>query len=284
MRAAVGIVSERLGVRPIGTVDEAVGALGWIEVLTPPGGEVPGHTWGETSVEGARAALACLAAAASLPVDAIVSAPLCKESLGRAGMRHPDELAMLAELTGSGEPVLVGVLAALWTTCVTSHVPLRAVPELITTPEVLASIRRLAGALTATQPAPRIAVAGLNPHAGESGSLGREELDQIAPAIERARADGLDVIGPLPPDTTFPRAIAEGFDGVVCMYHDQANIARKLHDMAGQATLFLGLPVPVTTTAHGTAFDRAGKGTARPDSLRCALEVALGQARVGWTA
>jgi len=173
MRAAVGIVSERLRVRPIGTVDEAVGAPGWIEVLTPAGGEVSGHTWGETSVEGARAALACLAAAASLPFDAIVSAPLCKESLGRAGMRHPDELAMLAELTGSGEPVLVGVLPALWTTCVTSHVPLRAVPELITTPEVLASIRRLAGALTATQPAPRIAVAGLNPHAGESGSLGR---------------------------------------------------------------------------------------------------------------
>jgi 4-hydroxy-L-threonine phosphate dehydrogenase PdxA len=248
---------------------------GRIEVLTPEGAAVGDHAWGRMTPGGGQAALAALTAAAQLPVDGVVSAPLNKEALRLAGMRHADELGLLAELTDSPDPVLIGVLPTLWTICVTSHVAMREVPDRLTRAAVSAAIERLAGALASVRAAPRLAVAALNPHAGEGGHLGREEIDELEPAVRDARAAGVDVIGPLPSDTIFPRALADGLDGVVCMYHDQANIARKLQPMRSQATLYLGLPVPVGTTAHGTAFDRAGTGTASPESLRAALDATI---------
>jgi 4-hydroxythreonine-4-phosphate dehydrogenase len=254
-------------------LDDARFEPGRIDVLAAA--RVERHAWGELSEEAGRAALACLTAAVRLEVDAVVSAPLNKQALRLAGMRQHDELELLAELTASADTALVGVLPSLWTIAVTGHVPLRAVADLITRERVLASVRRLADLLAARSARPRIAVAGLNPHAGEGGQLGRQEIEHIAPAVANARAQGIDAIGPLPPDTVFPQAVAAGADGVVCMYHDQANIARKLHDRDGQATLYLGLPLPVATTAHGTAFDRAGTGTASPASLRAALETVI---------
>jgi 4-hydroxy-L-threonine phosphate dehydrogenase PdxA len=281
MRAAVAAVDADLDVVAISAVHEASFQLGSLEVLTPPDGAVAEHAWGRLSAQDGRAALACLRAATSLPVDGIVSAPLNKEALHLAGMTHSDELGYLAELTGSPDATLVGILPALWTTCVTLHVPFRVVADLVSRRRVLAAISLLSDALGVSGRADRIAVAALNPHAGEGGHLGREEIDEIAPAIAAARAHGIDAIGPLPADTIFPRALAEGIGGVVCMYHDQANIARKLHDLRTQATLFLGLPVPVATTAHGTAFDLAGTGTANPGSLRAALETTIALASAG---
>ena len=114
---------------------------------------------------------------------------------------------------------------------------------------------------------PRIVVCGLNPHAGEGGQLGTEEITTIGPAVEQLRSEGLDVQGPVPADAVFVSASNGEFDGVVCMYHDQANIARKLQPMNQGATIFVGLPVAYGTTAHGTAFDIAGQGVADPGSL-----------------
>ena len=273
LRAAVALVDASLEVVVVDSIGDARFDPRRIEVLAAA--RVRDHAWGELSEDAGRAALSCLTTAAGLAVDGIVSAPLNKQALRLAGMHHHDELELLAEITSSHEPAMVGVLPSLWTISVTGHVALRAVADLVSRERVLASVRRLAHALAATTPDPRIAVAGLNPHAGEGGYLGREEIDHIAPAVADARAGGIDAIGPLAPDTVFPAAIADGAHGVVCMYHDQANIARKLHDRREQATLYLGLPLPVATTAHGTAFDRAGTGTASPASLRAALDAVV---------
>jgi 4-hydroxythreonine-4-phosphate dehydrogenase len=250
-----------------------------VPVVCPDGVDVAGVAWGETGVRSGVAAGACLTEAFRLAlagrVDGVLSAPLSKESFHLAGYTQLDELAYLGELTGS-QPFLVGVADGVWTAAVTLHTPLRDVADLVTRAHVLRSIEELDGALRrAGSERPAIAVAGLNPHAGEGGLLGREEIDEIAPAIAEARAQGIDATGPVPADTVFVRAFRGEFAGVVCMYHDQANIARKLRGFAGGATLFLGLPVACGTTAHGTAFDVAGTGVADPGSLARALSLVV---------
>jgi 4-hydroxythreonine-4-phosphate dehydrogenase len=183
-----------------------------------------------------------------------------------------DELAYLADLTHSPAPSSVGFVERILTVAVTEHVPFRDVAGLITKERVLRSITGLHAAMTRLQgPGATMAVAALNVHGGEGGLFGREEIDEIGPAIEDARAAGLAVQGPIPADTVFVRARDGEFGGVVCMYHDQANIARKLLATRSGATLFLGLPVVCATTAHGTAFDKAGQGVAEPASLAMAL-------------
>ncbi|TFG72694.1 MAG: 4-hydroxythreonine-4-phosphate dehydrogenase, partial [Anaerolineales bacterium] len=122
---------------------------------------------------------------------------------------------------------------------------------------------------------PRIAVTGLNPHSGEGGLLGMEEVDEIQPAIVEARHMGMNVQGPIPADIVFVRALRGEFDGVVCMYHDHANTARKLQPAESGATLYMGLPVIGTTTAHGTAYEIAGRGVADPGSMTAALHFAI---------
>jgi 4-hydroxythreonine-4-phosphate dehydrogenase len=278
IRTAASIREVDLEIVHVPSLDAAAFRAGRIDVLAPEGAAVGRHRWGELSVDSGRSALACLRAATTIEADGIVSAPVNKQALRLAGMDQVDELGLLADLTGSSSPALVGVLPPIWTICVTLHVPFRDIADSITRSSVLVTIRRLAAALRSTQDDPGIAVAGLNPHAGEGGHLGMEEVEQIRPAIEDARAEGIDAIGPVPADTLFPRALSDGTAGVVCMYHDQANIARKLHELRSQATLFLGLPVPVGTTAHGTAFDRAGDGSANADSLRAALDAVVGMA------
>jgi 4-hydroxythreonine-4-phosphate dehydrogenase len=148
-------------------------------------------------------------------------------------------------------------------------VPLAAVTGLITEDAVLKATQLAHAALRAAgNPHPRIAVAGLNPHAGDGGIFGREEIDVIAPAIERARAEQIAAAGPYPADTVFVRARGGEFDAVVTMYHDQGQIAMKLMGFERGITILAGLPVPITTPAHGSAFDIAGKGAARVDALR----------------
>jgi len=127
---------------------------------------------------------------------------------------------------------------------------------------------------------PSIAVAALNPHNGEGGLLGTEEVEEIAPAVDDACGLGIRAQGPFSADTLFPRSFAEGVQGVICMHHDQANIARKLQGFRDSASAFLGLPVPYATTAHGTAFDLVGQGAADPSSFIAALRFVVGQCDV----
>ncbi len=158
---------------------------------------------------------------------------------------------------------------------VTSHVPLKDVAELITETGILDAIDLIDGELKrAGNPAPRIGVAGLNPHAGDGGNFGREEIDVIAPAVERAKMEGYAVAGPYPADTIFVRAKKGEFDAVVTMYHDQGQIAMKLMGFGRGVTVQGGLPVPVTTPAHGTAYDIVGKGIAEIESTRQAFLIA----------
>jgi 4-hydroxythreonine-4-phosphate dehydrogenase len=251
-----------------------------VDVLRPEGLRVDRVCWGELDSAMGRAAALCLQKAFELAVagevQGVVSAPLNKEAFHLAGYQHRDDLSYLADLTGSREPFILGVISGpagpVFTITVTEHVAFREIVDLINKDRVLWCIRKMDDVLRRVRPAqPRIAVAALNVHAGEGGLFGREEIDEIEPAIQEAREQGIDAEGPVPADMVFVRALAGDFDGVVCMYHDQATIARKLQPKDKGATLFMGLPVPCGTTAHGTAFDIAGKGIADPGSLQAAL-------------
>jgi 4-hydroxythreonine-4-phosphate dehydrogenase len=209
-------------------------------------------------------------------LDALCFAPCNKQAMHEGGLAFEDELRFFAhELAFDGYVGEINATGELATTRVTSHVPLRAVAELITEDAVLKATRLAHDTLRAAGKAhPRIAVAGLNPHAGDGGIFGREEIDVIAPAVERARAAQIAAAGPYPADTVFVRARDGEFDAVVTMYHDQGQIAMKLMGFERGITILAGLPVPITTPAHGSAFDIAGTGAARVDALRQAYRTA----------
>jgi 4-hydroxythreonine-4-phosphate dehydrogenase len=214
-------------------------------------------------------------------LDAICFAPCNKQAMHEGGLAFEDELRFFVhELGFDGYVGEINATGELATTRVTSHVPLRAVADLITEDAVLQATRLAHDTLRAAgNPHPRIAVAGLNPHAGDGGIFGREEIDVIAPAVERARAEQIAAAGPYPADTVFVRARDGAFDAVVTMYHDQGQIAMKLMGFERGITILAGLPVPMTTPAHGSAFDIAGQGIARVDALRQAYLTACRMAR-----
>ncbi|MBL8216886.1 MAG: 4-hydroxythreonine-4-phosphate dehydrogenase PdxA [Bryobacterales bacterium] len=208
--------------------------------------------------------------------DAMVFAPLNKQAMKLAGMPFSDELHLFASLLGFGGPVSeINVMGNLWTSRVTSHVALREVASLITRERIHDAVHLLHHALRASGAAvPRLAVAALNPHAGEGGTLGTEEIDTIGPALEELRGAGMEIAGPLPSDTLFLAAVRGDFDGVITMYHDQGQIALKLMGFNRGVTVAGGLPVVITTPAHGTAFDIVGKDKADVGPLREAFRIA----------
>jgi 4-hydroxythreonine-4-phosphate dehydrogenase len=214
-------------------------------------------------------------------LDAICFAPCNKQAMHLGGLAFEDELRFFVDvLEHKGYVGEINATGELATTRVTSHVPLRAVADLITEDAVVAAIRLAHETLRAGgNPHPRIGVAGLNPHAGDGGIFGREEIEVIAPAVERARAQQISADGPYPSDTVFLRARDGAFDAVVTMYHDQGQIAMKLMGFERGITILAGLPVPITTPAHGTAFDIAGRGIARVDALRQAYRTACAMAK-----
>jgi 4-hydroxythreonine-4-phosphate dehydrogenase len=241
----------------------------------------------QSTAEAGRASLRALelasAAARAGHVQGIVFAPLNKHSLRVAGMTQEDELRYLAErLAVPGFVCEFNITGELWTSRVTSHVPLKDVAPLITQPAVRDAVHIIQHALKRAGVArPRIAVTGLNPHAGDGGSIGMEEIEVIEPAVKALQAEGLDARGPYSPDTVFIAARRGDFDAVVSMYHDQGQIAMKLMGFERGVTLHGGLPVPVSTPASGSAFDIAGKGVARIDGLRAAYELAVRMAGAG---
>ena len=209
-------------------------------------------------------------------VDAIVFAPLNKTSLKLAGMHHEDELRWFAEELGHTGPTSeLNILPDLTTARVTSHIPISEVAGRITADAVAEIIGLLHGVLADRGIArPRIGVCALNPHGGENGNFGREEIEQITPGVEAAAARGIQATGPFPCDTIFAAKRAE-FDGIVTMYHDQGQIAMKLLGFDRGVTIQGGLPVTIATPAHGTAFDIAGRGIANPGATQHAFDLAV---------
>ncbi len=227
---------------------------------------------GKLSMEMLRTAVDMARAGA---VDAVVFGPLNKGGLRLGGNPHADEHHLVAEWLG--EPLFgeINAVGGLFTTRVTSHVPLKDVPSLLHPDKIVRAVKMLHATLVrAGIQNPVVAVAALNPHGGEHGLCGTEELTVIEPGVARACEAGIPVVGPLPADTIFVRATRGEFHGVVTMYHDQGQIATKLLGFDRGVTIMGGLSVVVTTPAHGTAYDIAGKGVANPSAFQAAVRLA----------
>ncbi|HEX3970600.1 MAG TPA: 4-hydroxythreonine-4-phosphate dehydrogenase PdxA [Stellaceae bacterium] len=207
---------------------------------------------------------------------AIVTNPIQKETLYAAGFKHPGHTEYLAELAGGVTPVMMLVGPELRVVPVTIHTALRAAVASLKTEDIVTAGKITAAGLKRDFgiAKPRLAVAGLNPHAGENGTIGREDIEIVAPAVAALRAAGIDVTGPLAPDTMFHAAARQRYDVAICMYHDQALIPLKTLDFDRGVNITLGLPFIRTSPDHGTALDIAGKGVANPASLIAALALA----------
>ena len=209
-------------------------------------------------------------------INAITTCPISKASLNSAGYSFPGHTEMLADLTGSDSYAMMMSGEKLKITLVTIHCPLKAVPETLSIENISQLIETTHLALSADFgiQSPKIGVAGLNPHSGEDGLFGNEEIVTIAPAVSACRDKGIKVSGPFPPDTIFFSAVKGNYDAVVCMYHDQGLIPFKLLHFNDGVNVTLGLSIVRTSVDHGTAYDIAGKGTASCDSLMEAIKLA----------
>lgn len=241
---------------------------------------------GKPDARNAKAVIQAIRRAVALALDnavaAVVTNPINKGVLYEAGFAHPGHTEYLAELSGGNPtPVMMLVGGGLRVVPVTIHVALREALQQLTTAKIVETSRIAAAALRRDFgiDRPRLAVSGLNPHAGEGGALGREEIEIITPAIERLRADGIDVAGPLPADTLFHAGARPRYDATICMYHDQALIPLKTLDFERGVNVTLGLPFVRTSPDHGTALGIAGTGTASEASLVAALSLADALAR-----
>jgi 4-hydroxythreonine-4-phosphate dehydrogenase len=247
--------------------------------------------WGELRAEYGAAAYEYVARSIELAmqgkVSAVVTAPLNKEAMHMGGYNYPGHTEIFTKLTGTTHSCMMLVHGNVRVAHVTTHVPLRRVPDLVTTDRVYQVIQLTYNAVKKFGVAsPRIAVAGVNPHCGEGGMFGTEDDEQIRPAVERARAEGINADGPIPGDTIFVKTRAGAYDAAIAMYHDQGHVAVKLLGFSvdpetnkwtavSGVNVTLGLPIIRTSVDHGTAFDIAGRGIASSDSLVDAMEVAV---------
>ena len=236
------------------------------------------HSPGSPTRESANEAFVALETAAQkLSADdwqAVVTGPICKRAMHEVGFDFPGQTEFFAHRAAVENFAMCLTGGSLTVALVTAHVPLASVPSLLTFHEIARVGKLLADFLRARGIAePRVAVAGLNPHAGENGDLGHEEIEVITPAVAELQRHG-NFQGPFPPDTIFHRAVEGEFDGVLCMYHDQGLIPLKLHAFHEGVNVTLGLPFVRTSPDHGTAFDIAGRGIARADSMKSAIHLA----------
>jgi 4-hydroxythreonine-4-phosphate dehydrogenase len=247
-------------------------------------GQVGAEDPGTPSPDSARAAFAAMKEAASLAnsgeIDAIVTGPIHKARMAEIGFEFPGQTEFFASRSGTTNYAMLLTGGTITVALVTTHVPMRDVPALLKTSEIVRVGRLLANFLRHRRKiAPHIAVAGLNPHAGESGKIGREEIEIITPAVHELQSaignqQSAIFEGPLSPDTLFFHLANGKWDAALCMYHDQGLIPLKLHAFHSGVNVTLGLPFPRTSPDHGTAFDIAGKGIARPDSMIAAINLA----------
>ena len=226
---------------------------------------------------GARLALeACLAAFRRGAIDAICFAPLNKAAMKKGGMDFEDELHFFADWFGVKSYFCeFNTLGTLWTSRISSHIPLAEIPKYVTGERIKAAARLTFQTLKRAGFAqPRVALAALNPHGGDGGTCGREEIDIIEPAAKELNDEGLPILGPFPADTIFLKARDGQLDSIVTMYHDQGQVAVKLLGFERGVTVAGGLPVPITTPAHGTAFDIVGQGKANAEAMTQAFLLA----------
>lgn len=286
MAEAARIAGTDLPVRALDALDPAALDDRAIWVLDLKNRPVGTLTRGTVDPANGKAAFEYIERAVSLAladeIDAISTAPLNKESLNLAGYRYPGHTEALAILCGVGEDDITMLLASprLRVSHVSTHCSMLQAVAAVTTDRV-ARVARLTAAAVAplvSRP-PKIALAGINPHAGEHGLFGDEDEREIRPAAELLRQEGIDAVGPVPPDSVFLRALNGEFDAVVAMYHDQGHIPSKLTGFDDTVNITLGLPIIRTSVDHGTAFDIAGTGKARPVNMVVALELAAGMGR-----
>ena len=283
LRRAVGLLELSLRVSEISRPEEARSKQGAMEVLRV--GELPEDLpFGKLDARAGAAAFEYVRKATELALEgeagAIATAPLNKEAMHLGGYKYPGHTEILAELTGTKDYAMMLVTEKLRVIHVSTHVSLKEAIERVRPDRELAVIRLARDALSKMNvERPRIAVAGLNPHAGENGLFGDEDAERIAPAVAEARELGIDATGPHPPDTVFARARRGEFDMVVVQYHDQGHIPIKLMGFEGGVNVTVGLPFFRTSVDHGTAFDIAGTGQADHSSMRAAIELARKLAR-----
>jgi 4-hydroxythreonine-4-phosphate dehydrogenase len=292
LKEAALMVGAGARVRPIGGPGTAAFVFGSIDVLdmnnVSPDELEPGvmsAAAGRASFEYIREAVALASAG---EIDAIATAPVNKEAINRAGYHFTGHTEILAELTGCMDYGMMLVSGPFRVTHVSTHVSLRAACDVVKRDNVLRTIALSDRAMREFGvESPRIAIAGLNPHSGEGGLFGEEEIREITPAIEEAKRRGIMAFGPYPPDSIFLRASKGEFDVAVAMYHDQGHIAVKMLGLEEGVNVTIGLPIIRTSTDHGTAYDIAGKGVADYRSMKKAIqlaaELAIGRAKARTT-
>jgi 4-hydroxythreonine-4-phosphate dehydrogenase len=276
-----------IAVKKIDTPREIVFGENLLNLMVPDRRLSVPLQYGVVDARCGRAAALCIELSANLAlsgeVDAVVTAPINKESLNLAGYNYPGHTEFYQSLTGAKDIAMLLSLGELRIVHVATHTSIRDIPSLIKKKRIVRTVQLLSDALKLLGiEKPRIAISGLNPHAGEAGMFGREEIEEIIPAVEELKAAGININGPISPDTVFPRGLSGEFDGIAAMFHDQGHIALKIagfklgdgkRQVEGVNTT-LGLPIIRTSVDHGTAFDIAGKGIASPLSMIEAVELA----------
>jgi 4-hydroxythreonine-4-phosphate dehydrogenase len=275
------LASSRPSINILAHPTHSKASYGAIDLIEPSGisGELPAP--GIPNLAGGRVMvefiLTAVKAAKTKEIDAMVTCPISKSLMQQAGFNYEGHTQLIADLTDTKEYVMMLAGEKLRVTLVTIHCPLSEVPSILSQENIYKTIKITANALKHDFgfSVPRLAVAALNPHAGEEGLFGSEEELIISPSIRKAIDEGYNVSGPYPPDTIFQKAAAGKFDAVVAMYHDQGLIPLKLLHFSDAVNITLGLPIIRTSVDHGTAYDIAGKGCADPSSLKSAIELAV---------
>ena len=280
MRQTLALLKTRVTLKQIGSASDASGEFGTIDVLDLANLSVSDLHYGRVSASCGKAAMEFIQVAAKMAMNhearAIVTAPINKEATLLGGYEDVGHLEFLARLTGSSEYATMLISGVLRAVHLTTHHPLIEACRLVTKDRILRRLRLTDNSFKQWGfDQPRIGVAALNPHGGEAGLMGKEEIDEIAPAVKEAASLGIDARGPFPADSIYNRAIAGEFDAILAMYHDQGHIPIKVFGFADSVSVALGLPFVRTSVDHGTAFDIAGKGVADARSMEEAIKVAV---------
>ncbi|MFC1928491.1 4-hydroxythreonine-4-phosphate dehydrogenase PdxA [Chloroflexota bacterium] len=280
MSEAIRLLNSPLKLRPVKALDEVKGEFGIIDLIDLQNLDKKEVILGQVCRACGKAAMEYIAKAAQLAlqgkVNAVVTAPISKEATMQAGYGDVGHLEFLARITHATEYATMLVSGTLRVVHLTTHYSLKDACGLVTKERILAKLRLTYDSFRQWGIThPRIAVAALNPHAGEGGLFGSEEIEQIIPAIKEAQGLGIDARGPFPADSVFIRALGAEFDVVLAMYHDQGHIPIKVHGFEESVSVALGLPFVRTSVDHGTAFDIAGQGIANYQSLEEAIKIAI---------
>ena len=284
-QATVDGMALPLKVRPVKAPADGLYQHGTIDVLQATDADLSDVAYGKVQAACGAAAVHCVKLATEMAlrgeIDAICTAPLNKDAMNQAGYHYPGHTEMLGEFTNTPNYSMMLSTGKLRVLHVSTHVALQEAIRRVKKPRVLEVIRLAASAAQEYLGIenPHVAVAGLNPHAGENGLFGTEDIDEITPAIEAARAEGIDVSGPWAGDTLFARAYQGQFDICVAQYHDQGHVAVKMLGFEGGVNTTIGLPIIRTSADHGTAFGRAGQWRASPQSQIEAIQLGAHVAR-----